>query len=53
MNKKVILLSRPQGEIKESDFKVTSEPLNATLKSGEVLVRVEWVSIDPAQRGNK
>ena len=51
MNKKVVLESRPQGEILLSNFKVVSEPLIASLKQGEVLVRVEWLSIDPAQRG--
>lgn len=49
MNKKIILHSRPQGEIQDSDFKIILEPLNAILKQGEVLVRVEWLSIDPGQ----
>ena len=41
MNKRIILTARPQVDIKESDFQVVSEPLNVTLKQGEVLVRVE------------
>lgn len=51
MNKKVVLASRPTGDVKETDFRVESESINTSLKAGEVLVRVEWVSIDPAQRG--
>lgn len=51
MNKKVILVNRPKGPIKDTDFKVVSELLNTVLKQGEVLIRVEWLSIDPAQRG--
>ena len=51
MNKKVLLSSRPQGEVLLSNFSIISEPLNASLKQGEVLVRVEWLSIDPGQRG--
>jgi NADPH-dependent curcumin reductase CurA len=51
MNKKVILVKRPKGPIKDTDFKVVSELLDTVLKQGEVLIRVEWLSIDPAQRG--
>jgi NADPH-dependent curcumin reductase CurA len=52
MNQKVVLQSRPQDSIKLTDFQTLSEPLQTSLKLGEVLVRVEWISIDPAQRGN-
>ena len=41
MNRRVILTARPQGDIKETDFKIVSEPLDTTIKAGEVLVRVE------------
>lgn len=51
MNKKIILVNRPRGPVKDTDFKVVSELLNTALKQGEVLVRVEWISIDPAERG--
>lgn len=50
MNKKIILAKRPEGMPQLSDFEIRSEPLNDHLNAGEVLVKVEWSSIDPAQR---
>lgn len=50
MNKRVILARRPEGMPQESDFIIKSERLNLNLSSGEVLVKVQWSSIDPAQR---
>lgn len=50
MNKRVILAKRPEGMPQASDFIIKSEPLSLDLASGEVLVKVEWSSIDPAQR---
>ena len=41
MNKKIILVSRPQGEVQDSDFKMISEPINASISTGEVLIKVE------------
>ena len=50
MNKKVILVRRPKGLPVDSDFLIVTEPIPTSLSQGEVLVRVEWTSIDPAQR---
>lgn len=49
---RVALVERPTGEISSSTFKVEKESIDALLpqRSGQVLVRVDWVSIDPAQR---
>jgi NADPH-dependent curcumin reductase CurA len=52
MNKKVVLASRPSGDVTSSNFKIVTESINTSIKLGEVLVRVDWISIDPAQRGN-
>jgi NADPH-dependent curcumin reductase CurA len=52
MNRKIVLASRPENNLKSSDFRLETDLLSTTLKSGEVLVRVEYVSIDPHQRGN-
>lgn len=49
MNKRVILLKRPEGLPQNEDFSVTEEPI-LPLKEGEVLVKVDWLSIDPTQR---
>ncbi len=45
MNKKAILIKRPEGEPKLSDFKLTEEALPA-LEDGQVLLDVEHLSID-------
>lgn len=44
-NKKVVLASRPEGEPKESDFKVIEEDL-PELGEGQVLLATEHLSID-------
>jgi NADPH-dependent curcumin reductase CurA len=45
INKKVVLASRPEGQPKESDFKVIEEEL-AELTEGQVLLATEHLSID-------
>lgn len=50
MNKKVILVKRPDGIPQESDFSIIEEPIQSNFQDGEVLVKVKWLSIDPAQR---
>ena len=52
MNKKVILKKRPAGTPADEDFEVRVEPLDINLGQGEILVKVEWISVDPAQVGN-
>jgi NADPH-dependent curcumin reductase CurA len=49
-NRQWLLAARPQGLIKESDFK-WNETTIASLKDGEVLVRNLAFSFDPTQRG--
>ena len=50
MNRKITLAARPAGEPKESDFAVDETPVPQP-DAGEVLVRVQYVSVDPYQRG--
>ena len=49
-NRQWLLAARPQGLIKESDFK-WNETTVAALKDGQVLVRNLAFSFDPTQRG--
>ncbi len=49
-NRRWLLAARPQGIIKESDFKWTEAPV-APLKDGQVLMRNLAFSFDPTQRG--
>jgi NADPH-dependent curcumin reductase CurA len=44
------LAARPVGMPKRSDWNYTEEPLR-DLKPGEVLVKVHYISLDPAMRG--
>ena len=50
MSREVALAARPQGEPKESDFELR-ETDGAEPRDGEVLVRNEFVSVDPYMRG--
>jgi NADPH-dependent curcumin reductase CurA len=50
MNKQVLLASRPQGPVTEHNFKVIEAPVG-TPGANEVLVRNEWLSLDPYMRG--
>lgn len=52
MNTRVILKKRPVGTPSDDDFEVIIEPLSIQLDQGEILVKVEWLSVDPAQVGN-
>ncbi len=49
-NRRWLLAARPQGMIKESDFRWNETPV-APLKDGEILVRNLALSFDPTQRG--
>lgn len=49
-NRQYILKSRPVGMPKESDFSLIETAL-AALKDGEVLVRAQYLSVDPYMRG--
>src|SRR5437764_3015633 len=45
-----MLVSRPQGPVTEQNFRIVDAPLRAPA-DGEVLVRNEWLSLDPYMRG--
>ncbi|KAF8520503.1 hypothetical protein JB92DRAFT_2894758 [Gautieria morchelliformis] len=47
----LVLSERPVGPITASTFAVKSVPIPEQLASGDVLVRVNWLSLDPAMRG--
>ena len=49
-NKQVLLASRPQGRVTEENFRIVEAPLGRPA-AGEVLVRNEWLSLDPYMRG--
>ncbi len=50
-NRRVTLAARPEGFPKESDFALDEVDVPAPGAAGEVLVRVEYASVDPYQRG--
>lgn len=50
VNQQVRLAARPVGVPKPSDWNFTSEPLRET-GDGEVLIKVLYLSLDPAMRG--
>jgi len=50
VNHQFRLAARPVGAIKPSDFTYASEPLRP-LGAGEVLVKIQYLSLDPAMRG--
>ncbi len=49
-NTQVILSARPQGMVKSSDFDIQTNPLEE-VKEGELLIEIEYISLDPAMRG--
>ena len=50
LNKRVLLASRPQGAVTEDNFSVVVTPIECP-GEGEVLVKNEWLSLDPYMRG--
>src|SRR5215218_7735971 len=50
MNRQVLLAKRPQGTVKEDDFRIVDAAVVAP-GEGEVLVKNEWLSLDPYMRG--
>jgi NADPH-dependent curcumin reductase len=50
MNKQVLLASRPQGAVTEENFRIVDAP-TAKPRQGELLVKNEWLSLDPYMRG--
>jgi hypothetical protein len=49
-NQQIVLASRPQGAVSESNFRFVEKPVDVP-RDGEVLVRNEWLSLDPYMRG--
>ena len=49
-NTQVLLKAHPQGMVKVSDMEVV-EMTVPTLQDGQILVKNEWISLDPAIRG--
>jgi len=47
----IVLAERPVGPVSAKTFAIKSVPLPQTLASDDVLVRVDWISMDPAMRG--
>lgn len=50
MNRQIVLASRPQGAVAAENFRLVEAPVPAP-GEGEVLVRNEWLSLDPYMRG--
>lgn len=52
-NTRIVLANRPEGDIDDTTFKTErgTAPDKSSLKSDEVLIKVEHLSIDPAMRG--
>jgi hypothetical protein len=50
VNRQIVLASRPVGMPKESDFRLVVSPIPKPA-SGEVLVRAQFLSVDPYMRG--
>ena len=50
MNRQVLLAKRPQGAVTEDNFHIVDVPAGEP-GTGEVLVRNEWLSLDPYMRG--
>ncbi len=50
INRQWLLAARPSGEFDESAFRLATAPIPAP-QDGEVLVRNNWLSVDPYMRG--
>ncbi len=50
VNRQVLLASRPQGAVSEANFRIVETPMPSA-GEGEVLVRNQWLSLDPYMRG--
>ncbi len=50
-NTQVLLAARPDGEVKETDFKIASSVIDEDIAEGQLLVKISYISLDPALRG--
>jgi len=48
--KQIVMAARPQGEPKLTDFALEEKPV-PELKEGQVLIKAQWLSLDPYMRG--
>ncbi len=49
-NRRFLLRQRPSGRINADTFELSEEAV-PQIGDGEALVRVDWISLDPANRG--
>src|SRR5215813_3137461 len=49
-NKQILLAARPDGWVKESDFRITQTPVPSPAE-GQVLLKNLYLSLDPYMRG--
>ena len=49
-NRRFLIAQRPSGRVDESTFDLVTEDV-PEIADGEALVRVEWISVDPTNRG--
>jgi len=50
-NTKILLASRPDGNVKETDFSIETTDLNQEIDDGQILIKIKYISLDPALRG--
>jgi NADPH-dependent curcumin reductase len=48
--RQIVLAARPQGRPKLSDFRLEETPIRAP-SEGQILLRVQYLSLDPYMRG--
>jgi NADPH-dependent curcumin reductase CurA len=49
-NRRIVLASRPRGPVEESNFRMEEQEV-PPLGDGQVLTRIQWLSLDPYMRG--
>ena len=49
-NTQVLLANRPDGMVKYTDFEITNSDV-PSLQEGQVLIKIQYISLDPAIRG--
>ena len=49
-NRRFLLRERPSGRVDDATFELVSEPI-PEIGEGEALIKTEWVSVDPTNRG--
>ena len=49
-NTQILLVNRPDGMVKDADFRVVTSDV-PLLQEGQVLIKIQYISIDPAIRG--